>query len=567
MADFEGRNILVSISVPGASQSATPTPTPNPNFGMPVKKIEVLVGDDAPVFRAFDLSGAETGVEMSVTNLASLPPGLTSNAGNGTITGTPTTAGQYTVEVCFQVGGTVTNTCANLVYSILEETAIALADQRPSATPDGLCTSATGLGSLLDPIRITTAIDLDTCVRNYPKAAFCLMADIDIGAVFPADTFAPLPFFYGNFNGDNHTISNWDWNIITSGVMWPGATGPNLHFNGLFRAIGMRGVVKNLTLNDFQLNTGLEDVAPYSSTNGFLAGFLRGGVVINVTVMNSTFSCARSCGGVIGNAVNPAISNPYPQDLSSIDRNGYLNRVRVDTVNLNSNAGYSLLGGVVGTYNPPFRISQAKTTSLNMLSGNSVGGIAGSNLMGGSTSAVATDDSRMWLDRCSSQGSIADYSPSNNAAFMGGLIGFMRGSDTITDSYSRMTLSSNDIGQGGLVGNIEAGIMNEKHAIIAHSYFAGSINSTDPTVSGELIGSNFAAWDGPFAGVNGLHLVRNKVNASAYGTIGSSAAINVVNDSTHVFTLPSQWEVPANFTSWLASIWAFPPGMYPDHLP
>jgi hypothetical protein len=143
----------------------------------------------------------------------------------------------------------------------------------------------------------------------------------------------------------------------------------------------------------------------------------------------------------------------------------------------------------------------------------------------------------------------------------------MRGSDTITDSYSRMTLSSNDIGQGGLVGNIEAGIMNEKHAIIAHSYFAGSINSTDPTVSGELIGSNFAAWDGPFSGVNGVHLVRNKVNQTAYGTVGSSAAINVVNDSTQAFTLPAQWEGPANFTSWLASIWAFPPGMYPDHLP
>ena len=33
-----------------------------------------------------------------------------------------------------------------------------------------------------------------------------------------------------------------------------------------------------------------------------------------------------------------------------------------------------------------------------MLSANSVGGIAGSNLMGALTSASAMDDSRMWLD-------------------------------------------------------------------------------------------------------------------------------------------------------------------------
>ena len=579
MADFGSPNVSVSIVGPGTSPSATPSPTPsptpNPNFGLPAKKIEVLVGDDAPVFRTFDLSGAETGVEMAVTNTSTLPPGLAFNASNGTITGIPTVAGLYTVEVCFRVGGVVTNTCANVVYSILEETAIALTDQRPSTIPNGLCSSLAGIGSLADPIRITTASDLNTCVRNYPKAAFRLMLDIDIGATFPADTFAPLPFFYGNFDGNFHTISNWDWNIITSGVVWPAVGGTtNLHFNGLFRAIGMRAVVKNLTLNDLNLNTGLVDntASPtYSSSNGFLAGFLRGGVVINVSVMNSTFQCSRACGGLVGNVVNPVISNPFPADVSSIDRNGYLNRVRVGTVNLNSNAEWSYLGGVVGQYNPPFRISQAQTTGLSMLSGNGVGGIAGSNLWGGATSASATDDSRMWLDRCSSLGSISDYSPTNDADFMGGLIGLMRGSETITDSYSRMTLTSsqNDTGQGGLVGSIEVGLRNEKHAIIAHSYFAGTLTGPNTGgVMGEILGGNFTSWSGPYTGANGLHLVRTKAKSSAFGVIGTNAAgINLVNNSTQVFTLQADWETAANFTGWLTSIWSFPLGIYPDHVP
>lgn len=203
---------------------------------------------------------------------------------------------------------------------------------------------------------------------------------------------------------------------------------------------------------------------------------------------------------------------------------------------------------------------------MALTSGNVVGGILGSNLFGGASTTLATDDSRLWLDRCSSQGTITDYA-GNNAAFMGGLIGFMRGSDTITNSYSKMTMSSADTGLGGLAGVLEPSLNNEKQAIIAHSYFAGTISGASGD-RGLLIGTNVGAWNGTFTGLNGIHLVHNKIESNlTYGKIGSGATsnINVINDSDQVFTnLPADWYDPNNFSGWSGLIWNIVSPMLPE---
>lgn len=581
MAAFESRNANIATSSPGATPSATPTPTPNPtptptpnpNFGLPVKKIEVIVGDVAPVFKAFDLTGSSTSVAMKVSNPGTLPPGLTYSSVLGTITGTPTVPGQYTVEVCYIENSIVTNTCANVVYSILAETDPIPANQRVNTDPDPTCSSSIGLGDLGNPIQLSTAEDLNTCVRNYPKAAFRLAADIDLSSYpgsAPATSFNPLPFFYGNFDGNNKTIRNWNWDLVASGVAWPAAAGTNNYFNGLFRGIGMGAVVKNLTLENVNVNTGFQDIGSYSRVNGILAGVLRGGAVFNIRVAHSNLNCPQYCGGLIGQIYNPIITNTFPADPSTDYREGYINRVTLDTVNVNSHADFSYMGGVIGLYTVPFRISKATTTGVNLVTGNIGGGIAAGIM---SNAAGTSNDSRFWMDRCSSSGSV-NGNPVQQGAFLGGLIGLMRGSDTITDSYSSASIHSNDMsagGAGGLVGSIEPGMANEKTAIIAFSYYSGSVSGPVES-SGLLIGKSHGAWygAGTLTGQNGIQLVHNKIQTDpTYGAFGSTQVpgrINVRNNSNQVFTdLPLDWSIPGNFLGWLNSIWSLG-GAYPTHL-
>jgi hypothetical protein len=569
-ADFETRGASVALSLPSATPPSSPTATPTPyaGFGLPVKKVEVLVGDDSPVFRGLDLSGLNTGVATSVPNPSALPPGLVYNPSEGSITGAPTTPGDYPFDVCYVDQAGNVSTCTGVLYSILAEPPIALASQRPSAVPDGTCSSSSGVGSLDNPIRLSTPTDLNTCVRNYPRAAFRLMNDIGLGSfpgTTPGNSFNPLPFFYGNFDGAHFRIHDWNWSLSTAGISYPGSGGAtNLHFNGLFRGIAMGAVVKHLVLESVTIDTGMIDTPPYSSANGILAGFLRGGVVVDVSVVTSQLYCARRCGGLIGAVYNPRKVNPFPEDPSTDYRDGYLNRIGMNSVLLASNANYSNLGGFVGEYNAPFRISRATAVAMSITSGNSVGGIAGSHLLAGAAATSVTDDSRFWLDRCSVEGVVGEF-PGNSAAFMGGLIGFMRGNDTITDSYARVDLDSTDVYLGGLVGNLEPSLNNEKSAIIAYSYFGGTVSGPS-TDRGLLIGGNNGAWNGSFTGDHGIHLVHNKFEQDLnYAAIGSAATatINVLNNSNQIFTqLPGDWSNPSNYPGWLSSIWMMT-GSYP----
>jgi len=214
------------------------------NFALPTTKIEVLFGTEAPLIQAIDLNGQYlTSEGMSVTDEYYIPEGLSFSFSNGTISGTPTTAGSYTIEACSMLGGYKIPTCKNLTYKILAPKAILSVNQRASAVANGFCSSSEGVGSLSDPIILSNPGDLNNCLRNFPKAAFKLKNNISLAA-YTLSSFQPLPSFYGNFDGNGFEISNWTWSHAVAGSTVTS-------YIGLFRSLELNSVVKNLTLNAF----------------------------------------------------------------------------------------------------------------------------------------------------------------------------------------------------------------------------------------------------------------------------------------------------------------------------
>jgi hypothetical protein len=85
-----------------------------------------------------------------------------------------------------------------------------------------------------DPYEITIAEELVAIIDYDINAHYVLVADIDLSGMVWAT--APILFFDGTFDGQNHTISN----LSIEGI----------NYVGLFGEIMANGVVRNLTIQD-----------------------------------------------------------------------------------------------------------------------------------------------------------------------------------------------------------------------------------------------------------------------------------------------------------------------------
>lgn len=141
-----------------------------------------------------------------------------------------------------------------------------------------------GMGTSSNPYLITKAEDLKHL--NNSDDYFKLMDDIDleysttnVNGVFYNNTkgFVPLNFS-GNFNGNNHTISNL-----------------NSFVGGLFGNL-KNASVSNLKLDNFNINN-MNDELDYS---GIFASYIIGSDVNNIEISNSVIKSDKTTGALAG---------------------------------------------------------------------------------------------------------------------------------------------------------------------------------------------------------------------------------------------------------------------------
>jgi hypothetical protein len=302
-----------------------------------------------------------------------------------------------------------------------------------------------GNGTESNPYQITNFEELNL-VRNYLGTAstryyFKLMNDID---ATPTLTTSWVPignnsaYFFGGFDGDNHTISN--LRCSTYGI-----------YHGLFGITGAGSTIRNLNLSSTCYFLG-------DSNTGSIAGHNKGNILNCTSAASVNIGNADIGGGLVGNNNVATISNC--RFTGTITRSG-------STVTCNK------LGGIAG-------LNETGATVENCYSDGSV---AGNTWCGG---VVGWNNGT--VSRCHSAGTITGASNTQ-----GGLVGQNNGS--INNSYSRATVSGAQY-VGGLVGYCNPGSVTNSYST---GTVSGSIRGGLCGASGGSVTGSY--WDTQTSGI------------------------------------------------------------------
>jgi hypothetical protein len=313
-----------------------------------------------------------------------------------------------------------------------------------------------GTGEPNDPYQIATAEDLND-IGNHQRdwnKHFILVNDVNLAA-YTGTQFNIIGTlsgpFSGVFDGNDHKILNFTWNSTA------------VRYIGLFGCVDFRGQIKNLGMENVDVNTvngeyvgslvgycGLHIgtiINCYSTGSvsgiycvGGLVGANGGGGTITNCYSSGSVLGNYSVGGLVGDSLGHAITNCYSTGIVSgyEDVGGLVGRNESEITNCYStvsiSGGYSV-GGLVGqNSNVGGPISQITNCySTGNVSGNEcVGGLVGFNGPFGTI-----------IINCYSTGSV-----SGNER-VGGIAGGNGG--TITNCYSTGSVTGNNY-VGGLVG-------------------------------------------------------------------------------------------------------------------
>ncbi|MCX6773816.1 MAG: hypothetical protein NTY68_02340, partial [Candidatus Micrarchaeota archaeon] len=263
--------------------------------------------------------------------------------------------------------------------------------------------SMSGSGTLLDPYMITSCQDLQNMSANL-GANYSLANNIDCAGFTNIDGLGFMPIgnstntFTGTFDGRNFTISNLYINRSAQDNV------------GLFGYIS-GGIIKNVGLINVNI-TGRDTV-------GGLVGSTNYGLVTNSS-STGTVNGRDTVGGLVG----------Y---LYSWLKSGVVNSYSAGTVKGTGNS----VGGLIGVSAYPSVINSY--SSCNVTGTNNVGGLDGFNNGGYRTNCYAT-------------GIVT-----GTGANVGGLLG--SNAATVTNCYAAGLIISNNMG-GGLVGSGSSTIYN-----------------------------------------------------------------------------------------------------------
>lgn len=307
-----------------------------------------------------------------------------------------------------------------------------------------------------------------------------LLNDIDCSS---HGAFTPVGIYTGTFNGNNYTIRNVD--ITRTG------------YAGLFyRTSGAE--IRDLYMDNITVDG--------SSSSGSLIGYSFDTDVTNVHVTNAVIEPAGTyTGGLVGD-----------------NRNGELFNVSVQ--GLVNNTGNSRTGGVVGYTTGALYVNHSffngtviGTTQTAGVAGwaNAVplynvgarGSVIGTNEIGGVTSYTTSTvdncyfhgsieasgaevggvvgDMRSSVSNCRSTGLLNN---TGAAAATGGIAGYIATGNTLSDSYSTMTVVSGGSNVGGLVG--------DQRGTISNSYAAGAVSGSSGV--GAIAGYNPGTISGSY---------------------------------------------------------------------
>ena len=315
--------------------------------------------------------------------------------------------------------------------------------------------------------KLANDIDLSNYGSNFNNGKGWIPIGIHTGSTYF--------LFKGNFDGDNHTITNLYINA------------PDEICKGLFGNIS-NSIVKNLSIEDININ---------ASSN---VGGIMGQATMNSTVINCHASGSVSGGSEVGGVAGGLTSSVTMNNCSA-------------TGNVNGITQY--IGGVVGSMFDYCNLNDCySSNNINSISGNSVGGMAGRALLGCN------------ITGCYATGSI------NGFSYVGGVIGkFERG--TINKCYATGNISGNS-NIGGIVGYYygnyctfsSCAALNQKVSCSNTStvgrivgYFNGTL-SNNIAFSGMLNYNNNTNWSPTGATTkNGENISKELIHAD--GTLGN----------------------------------------------
>jgi hypothetical protein len=311
---------------------------------------------------------------------------------------------------------------------------------------------SSGNGEPNNPYLISTADELNSIGHNpgLMSARFKLINDIDLAGVDFFIIGSKLFPFSGVFDGNNHTISNFNH------------TDKYVDYLGLFGYVkGHKAEIRDLGLINPNINRASGDVGSLAgyfgdgtisncySDGGSVDGYYGvGGLVgsINGSIINchssTTVSGMASVGGLVGSVVSLIGSNEYTGTVSNCYSTG-------------SVSGERNVGGLVGN-NYGYMTNCYTTGSVSGV--ESVGGLVGSNSFG-------------HITKCYAAAGVA----ANVSA--GGLVGRNNYTGTISNCYSIGSVSGGGIA-GGLVGaNVLGHMMNcyARAAVTGYSYIGGLV--------------------------------------------------------------------------------------------
>ena len=323
-------------------------------------------------------------------------------------------------------------------------------------------------GSETNPYLVYNFNQLNT-VRNFAGSAytgkyFKLMNDIDAS---PTNTTTWVPIgtssnmFYGNFDGNNHTISN--LKCLYYGV-----------YHGLFGMTAAGSTVKNLILSNTCSFLGDGDT-------GSVVGHNKGLVQNCYSFASVNIGNADGGGGLVGNNLGTISNCSFSGTISR--SGGGVSCNKIGGIAGNNETGASILesrstgsvtgntwcGSLVGWNNGTISRSHANGTVTG--AGNTIGGLVGQN-----------------------NGSINNsYSRANisGASYVGGLVGYNSG--TVTNSYSTGVPTAT--GQKGGLGGFNGATITGSYWDTQTSGIATSFGGTGKTTAQMKTQSTFTGWD------------------------------------------------------------------------
>ena len=264
-----------------------------------------------------------------------------------------------------------------------------------------------GSGSLEIPYQIDSCEKLQA-INEHPNRNYILSYGIDCtgsAAMNNGQGFIPIDSFSGDyFDGRNYTIN---------GLTIAGDTEGSL---GLFKNISAGSTVSNIRFTSLTVtNNQLSNVD--NITTGTLAG-VNHGTIDNID-MRGTYTSAGFAGGLVG------------------ANYGTISRVKVAASTHGTSAGFHTMGGIAGYNTGSISDSFASADLYSTLSEEATcGGLAGS-MQNGSISKSYTAS----VIECP-----------GNSNYVGGLVGTVTGSATITDSFVHSAPNHAHNFNGAIVG-------------------------------------------------------------------------------------------------------------------